>query len=141
MKLVRWLPSLLAGAVCVTLAVPLAHLGDRPLVVLRAAALSARPAAPVVVDAALADFAAHMTPDDVARGVWALADGGDAAGVAALTPDQRAALAPLMRDGQAQRARVSALRAKRQAAESAWLASGAALAAALGPARAQAVAR
>lgn len=83
-------------------------------------------------------FLAHMTADDVARGVYGLAE---VDGAVALTADQRARIRPMLEEGAALRARLGALRAERRAARDAWVAGGATLAATLGPDRARAAAQ
>lgn len=60
-------------------------------------------------------FAAHMTTDDVARGVYALS-GRASSDAVALTPEQRAAIHPLLVEGAALRARLGNLREARRAA-------------------------
>jgi len=73
------------------------------------------------------DFAARMTPDDVARGAWALA-GGAGPG---LSPEQARAALPVAREAAALRSRSHALRTRRRAARGELRATGATLAAAL----------
>lgn len=88
------------------------------------------------------DFLAAMTPDDVARGVWALtlpSTSAAAPAVPALTDAQRASLAPLLRVGREKRHDVGELRSSRRAAETALLNDGAALVAVIGPERARAL--
>jgi hypothetical protein len=77
-------------------------------------------------------FLAHMTADDVARGVYALAA---VEGTVALTDPQRATIGPLLREGADLRARLGELRGQRRAAREAWMVDGAGIAGALGPDR------
>lgn len=157
MSLDRWLPPLLVGLVCAVEAWTLASDAARPVAILRAESLAARPPLPAVPppDAVAADpawpaFAGGTTADDVARGVWALAprpegQRGDKATEPprslVLTDAQRAALAPLLRDGAEARRALGEARAARRAAETALLEDATALAVTLGPRRARAVAR
>jgi hypothetical protein len=60
-----------------------------------------------------ASFAAHMTTDDVARGVYGLAA---EQGAVALTAEQRASIRPLLVEGAALREELGALREARRAA-------------------------
>ncbi|MDP2310249.1 MAG: hypothetical protein Q8P18_29810 [Pseudomonadota bacterium] len=84
-------------------------------------------------------FLGHMTADDVARGVYALAA---QQGALALTDAQRVTMTPLLREGADLRARLGVLRTERRAAREAWMVHGTGLVSALGPDRvAQAAAR
>lgn len=73
------------------------------------------------------DFAQYMTPDDVARGLWALARGSGPG----LDPTQAAALLPEARRARTARAEVDRLRGQRRGARDAWRDDGLALAVAL----------
>lgn len=77
-------------------------------------------------------FLAHMTADDVARGVYALAA---QEGAVALTDAQRGTIGPLLREGAELRARLGGLRGARRGAREAWMIDGTGLVAALGPDR------
>jgi hypothetical protein len=112
----RWLAAGIAAAVCAAEASALVAGRARPPIVTRAPIEA--PAYTEGPSGLEPGFLAHMTPDDVARGVWALAD---ERGAVALTAEQRAALAPLIAEGAATRERLGLLRAERQAEESAWL--------------------
>lgn len=70
-------------------------------------------------------FTAHMTADDVARGIYGLSAPG---APLPLTAEQRAAVAPLLEDGARLRAQLGELRMKRRERREAWLVTGAALA-------------
>lgn len=72
-------------------------------------------------------FTAHMTADDVARGIYALA-APDAP--LPLTAEQRATIGPLLQEGATLRARLGELRMTRRAKREAWLTTGTALASA-----------
>jgi hypothetical protein len=78
-----------------------------------------------------AAFLAHATPDDVARGLVALAD---TPGAPPLSAAQRTALAAPLRRARDTRARRDALRTEVRAAETAWLDASADLWASLPPA-------
>ncbi len=78
------------------------------------------------------DFLAHMTADDVARGVYGLAA---VEGVLALSSAQRGSIGPFVGEGAALRARLGELRMARRAAREAWLVDGTELSAGLGRAR------
>ena len=94
-------------AVCIFLA--MASQGPRYLI---GGAAPVRP--PLPPDLRLEpSFAAHMTTDDVARGVYALAA---EAGPVALTAEQRVTIHPLLVEGAALRARLGDLREARRAA-------------------------
>jgi hypothetical protein len=103
----RWLSAALVAAVCVAEAWALGVGRARPTVVTRPeSSLPAYTSGPG--DAA---FLAHVTADDVARGVWALAE---ERGELALSPEQRASLAPLLMEGAETRRRLGELRAARR---------------------------
>ncbi|MDP2313313.1 MAG: hypothetical protein Q8P41_10440, partial [Pseudomonadota bacterium] len=68
----------------------------RPGVVVTAVDTTVAPPVASAVGTLEPAFLAHMTADDVARGVYALAA---AEGAVALTTDQKAAIAPALREG------------------------------------------
>ncbi len=88
--------------------------------------------APVAETRVEPGFLAHMTADDIARGVYALAA---VEGAVALTDPQRATIGPLLREGADLRARLGELRGRRRAAREAWMIHGAGIVSALGPDR------
>jgi hypothetical protein len=138
----RAVPALLLLALCLVEAGALARPAG-PGVVVTADMSTSRPVPGPEEPALAADptsptFLAHMTADDVARGVYGL---GAETGAVALSPAQRGAIAPLLRDGAALRTRLGELRMERRTAREAWEADGARIVAVLGPARAEQAAR
>lgn len=117
---------LLAAGVCVAEARLLRRVPGRPVVLIRAATAGPAPDGGHGIEPA---FARHMTPDDVARGVWALAT---AEGPLALTVEQRATLGPLLAEGTEARLRLGELRTARRATVAAQLGDHAALVEAIG---------
>ncbi len=85
-----------------------------------------------------AEFLAAMTPDDVVRGVWALAEHKNSL---ALTAPQRERLHMQIAHGATERHRLGELRAGRRAAEGELLHDGTLLAEAIGAARTRAILR
>ncbi len=119
---------IVALAVCAVEATLLAGQAGPGVVVAPPATRVTAPAAtpaPEATDAIEPSFLAHMTADDVARGVYALAA---AEGPVALTTDQRARIRPLLEEGAALRARLGELRTERRRAREAWLVTGTQLA-------------
>jgi hypothetical protein len=125
----RILLLLLSVALCGAEAVALARNSpSRPLILARQAA--ATPVAASGSTGATGAFEGTMTPDDVARGLWALGDGGPG-----LSTEQRASLAGSVEKARTLRAKVADLRQLRRSRQDRWLADGAALAEALGSTR------
>ncbi|MCB9762477.1 MAG: hypothetical protein H6739_21950 [Alphaproteobacteria bacterium] len=139
MRLSPWMPAVWMGVICAALAAALLAPGPRPAVLMAEASATsleapASPAGPLLQTAEGRAFASRMTPDDVARGVGALA------ALPASDPHHldftwRAAAAPDVARGAALRAKLGGLRDQRRAAQAAALESAAALAVAIGPAR------
>lgn len=125
---------LLTAAACVAEALALS-VARPPGIVVTVPDMRAIPNAPMT--SLEASFLSSMTADDVARGVLGLAD---EAGPVALTPEQRARLAPALAEGAATRAVLGDLREFRRAARAAWATDGADIAALLGPHRVAALA-
>lgn len=73
---------------------------------------------------------ASLTPDDLARGVWALSREPDG-----LSADQRQKLQTVLSEGTEIRRRIEVLRVQREAARRQWLADGAEIGVWLGTAR------
>lgn len=140
----RLLLLVLAAGVCLAEARVLAGRGGAGLVLVvpdtRAEAPETRAETPTAAgtDNIQAAFLAHMTSDDVARGVYGLAA---ETGEVALTEAQRATIRPLLVEGADLRARLGELRAARRAAREAWLTAGGGMVEAVGAERARAVTR
>lgn len=106
----RWSTVAIVVVLCILEARLLVGARSRPVAVAFVAAPDASlDAAPEGIEA---EFAAHMTWDDVARGVWGL---GAETGAVALDAAQREAILPLLREAQASRAALGEKRAVRAA--------------------------
>ncbi|MCB9745186.1 MAG: hypothetical protein H6740_21535 [Alphaproteobacteria bacterium] len=116
-----WMPPALLGLLCALQAAALLVAGPRPAVVAPAERPPLEAQAPPLPEALREDpgFTSRMTPDDVARGVQALA-ALPAGAPERLSPEQRAALAPLAAQGAALRQRLGELRMRRRAEELDW---------------------
>jgi hypothetical protein len=138
--MVRIVAAVLLAALCLVLGHALLTPASTRVVVTPPTSTTVAPAPVVPIagldDAAAAEFLAHMTADDVARGVYALA--GDA-GAATLTDAQRDAIAPLLKEGASLRAELGELRMARRAARESWQADVASMATTLGRDRARAL--
>jgi hypothetical protein len=127
MRFHRIVLLVLASLLAVAEAVALVRHAPSKTVILAREAASAPVSTPAIGEGSFGLFEATMTPDDVARGLWALGDSGPG-----LTDAQRQALAPEIGRARELHARIAGLRGRRRAEQDRWLDDGAVLVDALG---------